>query len=87
MNVVKEYFNYINKYAEASQMEMGKKVEQEHRELIKALIKKLRPDLSEAEVMKLVLETEAGIAKNHIDEFKTYYTALDKMEKELKKIK
>ena len=83
-----EYFIGITKEAsDQTEITMGKKVEQEHRQTIIDLIKKLRPDMPHDEMMKLVLETEFGIVKDHRKEFDKYYTGLDIMEKELSKSK
>lgn len=60
----------------ASQLEMGQKVEMEHSQTIKDLIR----DIKAGKKID-VKEVAKTIAKDHLKELKNYYTLLTKMEK------
>ena len=64
----------------SSQVLMGVKVEQEHRQTIIDLIQSLKPDIDEKELNKLVNKTILNIGKDHLKENSTYYTKLAKIE-------
>ena len=66
--------------AEISQIDMGKKVEMEHKQTIVDLAKMLKPDLDESELNEIVQQTVTEIAKDHISELPLYYTKLSDME-------
>ena len=90
MNVVKEYFNFIQKEADEKswneQMTMGKRVEEEHRQTLTRLIKKIKPEISDEDIEAYVLEGISGISEDHIDEFKKYYNFLERMERQMESL-
>jgi len=64
-----------------TQMEIGIEVEREH----KPTYEKIKAYLEEHGKLPPEEQVYEWISGNHIDEFETYYTALEKMEEELKK--
>lgn len=67
----------------ASQLKLGIKIESEHKKTYNK-IKAYYESRGEMPPPEMVYQ---WIAEDHLDEFKTYYTALQAMEEELKKIK
>lgn len=80
--------NLLSKRAAKSQIEMGREVEKEHRDTIKNIIKWVGKGETEKEIMPKAID---GIIGDHRKEgpgfHKFYYTALNAMEKVLKRIK
>ena len=59
-----------------SEKDMGLKVEEEHRETLEKLIKKLSPEIDEESLNDLVAVGIEGIADDHLKEHEDYYTKL-----------
>lgn len=68
------------KKKEKSQMDMGLDVEKEH----KPTVDWIKDEVEKTDNVPPSEDIYSSIAKDHLDEFPTYYTALDKMEKGLK---
>jgi len=67
---------YKRKTSYSEQMAIGKKVEMEHKDYIIDLAKKLKPDISDYELNRIVEEASEQIADIHIKEKPDYYTLL-----------
>jgi hypothetical protein len=66
----------------AKQMAMGRKVEKEHTETLRWLIRELGSDGPARPVEQLVEEAIGRIAEDHLRELPDYYTRLARMEED-----
>jgi hypothetical protein len=72
--------NIPEKVAKSEELDIGQKIEHEHRSTLTKIIKKLKPSISDEELEKFLKMGFKGIASEHIEEFEKYYTALTAME-------
>ena len=79
-DLFKDLYKEFPELREESQLDMGKNVEKEH----KPTVEWIENEVEDTGKIPPNKEIYASIAKDHLNEFPTYYTALDKMEKELK---